>query len=217
MNRSKPALNSMRQVYTTTTDEHGSHYFSYPPTAPANWLSPDDYCYGQWNLRYEILDQPTSLSTTYQTCIWQDGIALESCSGYATRCAGQRASTGNGRRHVPPRGRLVPAAHRRSRLGLCRRARRYHAEGAEEQSPHGRLCRQPYGAEPVRRWRSSPHWALRWPAGAVTDAKASAEVLFISPKPWPAFTKVQMTVMNSGPSRMSRKGSNCFHRTAAAR
>ncbi len=78
-----PASAAELLIYDSTFDfdesEHGFHYFQPPPNGPSDWLSPDDYYNGSWELRFEILSQATSRTSNLQVCIWVDG-GNETCA-----------------------------------------------------------------------------------------------------------------------------------------
>jgi hypothetical protein len=77
------------RTFTTTEGDHGFYFFPPDDANGGNWASPDDYYNGRWETRYEIMDYPTSEPFMLSTCIWQDGISRETCSG-------QHAITGTG-------------------------------------------------------------------------------------------------------------------------
>jgi FG-GAP-like repeat len=60
------------ETFTMTEEGHGFHYFQYDQGSPSDWTTPDDYYSGQWHVRYEIINQPSSRPCQLQTCIWAD-------------------------------------------------------------------------------------------------------------------------------------------------
>jgi hypothetical protein len=81
-------------TFTFTEFEHGFHYFDADNGALGDWTSPDDYYNGSWEVRYEILDYPTSNSMQLQTCIWAD--VEGSWVSWKEMCAGFKACQGTG-------------------------------------------------------------------------------------------------------------------------
>jgi len=67
------------EAFDFDESEHGFHYFQPPATAPTDWLSPDDYYNGTWQLRFEIFAQATDRTSNLQVCIWVNG-GNETCS-----------------------------------------------------------------------------------------------------------------------------------------
>lgn len=78
-----PASAAEFLIYDSTFDfdesEHGFHYFQPPASAPSDWLAPDDYYNGSWELRFEIISQATDRGSNLQVCVWVDG-GNETCS-----------------------------------------------------------------------------------------------------------------------------------------
>jgi len=59
-------------TFTTTMADHGFGYFHAAPAAGMDWLSPADLYEGQWHIRYEVLDYPSSKPFQLSVCIWAD-------------------------------------------------------------------------------------------------------------------------------------------------
>ena len=87
------------QQFIFSESEHGFHYFDARGDVPSDWMSPDDFYEGQWHVRYEIVDYPSSRGINLQSCIWSEvegnwSSWKETCSGY-TACSGTGVFTAN--------------------------------------------------------------------------------------------------------------------------
>jgi hypothetical protein len=57
--------------WPNATDTNGFYYFYYNADMPANWITPDDYHYGEIFARYEIISEKTEETVGLQTGFWQ--------------------------------------------------------------------------------------------------------------------------------------------------
>lgn len=61
-------------VWTETADVCGGyHYWNTYGAAPSmNWKSPYDYQNGQYYIRFEVIEQPSSEPFTLNMCVWAE-------------------------------------------------------------------------------------------------------------------------------------------------
>lgn len=65
-------------ILTFTEEDRGFYHFWAGSEAPNDWVSPNDYYNGGWEVRFEVLSYPTSNSFIPQMCLWTS-IGTETC------------------------------------------------------------------------------------------------------------------------------------------
>ncbi len=82
-------------TWTEDADECGGfHYWKdYGEAESMNWKSPNDYQYGQYYFRFEILDQPSNAPVKFNFCIWSEFNSStvtwkEECTGFSPELNG---------------------------------------------------------------------------------------------------------------------------------